>query len=167
MDSSIKVYRIEADEADRFGLLVKTMWMEAKETGSLLGWSGATDEVIEELTSKDVIREILVQNMVYVAEIEGTLVGFAALRLLDDEGGELAGIMVMERYTGRGVGSELFRNVLEAARKAGLSRLIVKTERDNIRAISFYKKMGFKLVKETVEKVADSEVAIVILSLDL
>ncbi len=167
MCSSINIYRIGVDEADRFSLLVKTMWREAKETGSLLGWSGATDEIIEELTSKDVVQEILSQNMVYVAEIEGNLVGFAALRFLSGEEGEVAGIMVMERHTGKGIGSKLFRNVLEAARKAGLSRLIVKTEKDNHRAISFYKKMGFKLIGESVEKTSGTEVDIVILSMNL
>ena len=167
MYSSINIYRVGVDEADRFSNLVKTMWREAKESGSLLGWSGATDEVIEELTSKDVVHEILSQNLVYVAEIKDSLVGFAALKPLNDGEWELAGIMVMEMYTGRGVGSKLFRNILEVARKAGLSRLIVKTEKDNHRAISFYKKMGFKLTGESVEKVSGTEVDIVILSLDL
>lgn len=164
---SINVYRIGVDEAGRFSHLLRIMWREAKETGNLLGWSGATDEVIEGLTRDDVVQEILSQNMVYVAELEGNLIGFGALRVLSDEEGELAGIMVRESYTGMGVGKSLFKSVLDEARRLGLKRLVVKTEKENVRALSFYRKMGFKYVDETVENVHGVDVKITILSLKI
>ena len=167
MRGKIRVYRIGVDETGRLGSLMRLMWREAKESGSLMGWSGASDEVIEELSSVDVLREVVSRNMVFVAEIDGGWVGFAALRPVDDEEGELAGIMVREGYTGMGVGKLLFNSVLDEARRLGLKKLVVKTEKENVRALSFYRKMGFKYVDEAVENVHGVDVRIVILSLEI
>ena len=44
------------------------MWKEAKESGNLMGCSGAFDRVIEELTREDKIEETISSNVVFVAE---------------------------------------------------------------------------------------------------
>ena len=49
----------------------------------------------------------------------------------------------------------------------GLGKLIVKTEKENLRALSFYKKMGFKPVEEDYEEVHGVNVRIVILSIEI
>lgn len=71
------------------------------------------------------------------------IVGFAVNRTVDEATTELAGIIVQERYTGRGVGKALINAAIESASAQGFRSIIVKTEPFNKRAIGFYEASGF------------------------
>jgi len=167
MRGKLEIYKVNLNNISEFSKLIKLMWIEVKKSGNLMGWTGATDEIIDELSDINTLKDIILKNKIFMAKIKDELVGFAALRQLDDEEGELAGIVIRESYTGRGIGSSLFNIILNEARKMGLRRLIVKTEKENLRALSFYSKMGFKPIKEDYEEVHGIDVRIVILSLEI
>ena len=57
---------------------------------------------------------------------------------------ELVTIDALEE--GRGVGTALFDAVVEAAREAGCERVRLVTTNNNLRALAFYQKRGFRLV---------------------
>lgn len=58
--------------------------------------------------------------------------------------GYLADIFVLEKYRGRGIGEELTKRLLEWFKARGMRWIIVGAYTDNVPAIKFWKKMGFK-----------------------
>jgi ribosomal protein S18 acetylase RimI-like enzyme len=63
---------------------------------------------------------------------------------LDSDACEIVTIDALEE--GRGVGTALFEAVQEAARAAGCERIRLVTTNNNLRALAFYQKRGFRLV---------------------
>ena len=52
-------------------------------------------------------------------------------------------LVVLPDRRGRGIGSALLRHVIDSARKEGLTRITLLTDRGNKRAQALYSKMGF------------------------
>ena len=63
-----------------------------------------------------------------VAELDGVVVGCAALRDFGEGLGELRSLSVMEDAYGRGLGELLVRAIVRDAERAGISRLFVITK---------------------------------------
>ena len=62
------------------------------------------------------------------------------------EGGRAAlfeDLVVVPDRRGRGIGSALLRHVIDSARKEGMARITLLTDRGNKRAQALYRKMGF------------------------
>jgi GNAT superfamily N-acetyltransferase len=57
---------------------------------------------------------------------------------------------------GQGIGTSLIEKVAAEARQAGCKRVWLITTNDNLRALEFYQKRGFKLVRVNREAVAES-----------
>lgn len=55
-------------------------------------------------------------------------------------------IGIREQYTGQGIGTRLFTALEDWARTAGVRRLHLTVETDNVRALALYHKMGFEVV---------------------
>ena len=81
---------------------------------------------------------------VWVAELDGVVVGFTSL-LRDPErpAGELEPIVVSRAARGQGIGRALAEQVVAAARAAGLRRLDVKPAARNDGALAFFHELGF------------------------
>ena len=78
----------------------------------------------------------------WVAEREGRPVGLATAASRKD-GWELVLLLATERRAG--VGSMLVDRVLDEARRAGAPRVWVVTTNDNLGALAFYQRAGFRL----------------------
>jgi amino-acid N-acetyltransferase len=63
----------------------------------------------------------------FVAELDGSIVGCAALHVLWEDLAEIRSVAVDPAAQGRGVGSQLVLRVLEVARELGIQRLFVLT----------------------------------------
>jgi ribosomal protein S18 acetylase RimI-like enzyme len=128
-----------------------------------MGFSGATDEAISAIASPDFLEKRLMSpnTRMVVAEETKEVIGFASLRLGKEA--ELSGIVVLQKATGRGIGTRLLRKALDVARKRGYHRLSVKTEASNARAIGFYKKAGFTESHRTNEGVGRDRVPVQVL----
>lgn len=74
---------------------------------------------------------------------DGELVG-AATYIVDGQDAELLTLHAAELFSG--VGSALLTAVRDAARSAGCTRLRVVTTNDNVDALRFYQRRGFRLV---------------------
>lgn len=168
----------EATEADaaRIGSFLRAAWAESGPDAP--GFAGATDEVIDEIARPDAVRARLggpTRRMVIAVgrggdgdiddevddQVGDEVVGFAALRTIDDDATELAGIVVRRAWAGHGVGSELTRRALDLARADGAASLVVRTEVDNTAAIAFYESLDFVRHGRDVERVGDTDVAVV------
>jgi len=139
-------------------------WKEAGPTAP--GWTGATEENVNGLARPDHIRRLLSsrKTRIFLAKQGKEVQGFAATREVDEHTSEIAGIIVRERYVGRGVGTALLRAALAAIWLGRCTEVIVKTERINERATRFYEKNGFAKVGEEQENVDGTKIDLVILS---
>jgi len=87
----------------------------------------------------------------FVAEEDGRPVGFVTYRL-DGRECELTFIAAFERQ--RGVGTALLEAVLDAA--AGCDRIWLATTNDNLDALRFYQRRGFRLTALRPEAVDEA-----------
>lgn len=77
------------------------------------------------------------------AVLHGRVVGLITYRVTSDACEILSLDSLVER---RGIGSALIDAVRELARQAGCKRLALTTTNDNLNALRFYQKRGFRLV---------------------
>lgn len=84
-----------------------------------------------------------------LAEIDGYVVGFAALRIVPcvfyvDPRGELTELFVEQQYRRLGVGQEMLRLAEKIAKEKGVKELFVLTDVTNQVAQSFYISTGYE-----------------------
>lgn len=85
----------------------------------------------------------------FVAEMDGEVVGFMDFGKSRDPRmaeSELHAIYILESAQRRGLGALLFEECVKACRTQGSQSLFVSVLSANTRAVSFYRKMGGKLV---------------------
>ena len=92
-----------------------------------------------------------------LAEIDGQVVGFASLRLVNYLGedapyAEVSELFVMERYRHRGIARTLMSELEARARASGASSLAVLTDADNDAAMALYRAMGFQEFSIALQK---------------
>jgi len=134
-----------------------------------LGWTGATDENIEEIASESFLQGFIGNpNLrVFISKTGEDVVGFCAIRKIDDKLVELAGIIVRQDELGKGFGTDLFETARKEAVVSGFTTMLVKTESTNDRALSFYRGKGFTEEEEVVEEVSGTKVNLTVLKLNL
>jgi putative acetyltransferase len=71
------------------------------------------------------------------------VIGSGALRRLDAEIAELKRMWLLEAYHGQGIGYRLIQQLLDFARNQGYIRIRLQTSPEQIRALAFYRKVGF------------------------
>jgi ribosomal protein S18 acetylase RimI-like enzyme len=130
-----------------------------------LGWAGATEDTIHEISSEEHLMELVSDSKLkfFVSEENGEITGFAVNRVQDGSTIELAGIIVRDDLLGKGIGSLLISQCIESARDAGFASMVVKTEASNERAIGFYMKRGFVRIGNAVETVENSKIDLAML----
>jgi len=131
---SVKLYAATLQDFDG---LIKL----ADELIHLCDWSGRESMLKKSLRDPDC--------KVYVAKIDGKIVGFIELRLFPDfvEGVLIAivqNLIVDKKYRNLGIGGNLLERAIEEAEERNAVELHVWTEFDNQQAINFYIKHGFK-----------------------
>ena len=71
------------------------------------------------------------------------VVGTGAIKRMDESTAELKRLWLLEEYHGQGIGYRVTNLLLEFARERGYSRIRLQTGENQLRAIAFYKKLGF------------------------
>lgn len=82
------------------------------------------------------LRNLLPQG--FVAEMEGTLVGFAALEIYSPKLGEIRSLVVDDELRGRGIGRTLVDACLRRAEERRVYEVMVVTSED-----AFFQRCGF------------------------
>lgn len=159
----------EAGDSDvaAIALFLWELWRESGPDSP--GLTGATEEVIAEIAAPDAIRARIggPERRMFLARVEGTVVGFAATRVIDAAQIELAGIMVLQRMIGRHIGTPLVESAIGSARQLGYKLMKVRTEVDNEPALGFYQARGFAVSSESTEDVEGTQVEVIDLELQL
>ena len=71
------------------------------------------------------------------------VVGSGAMRRLDVETVELKRMWLMETYHGQGIGYRLINRLFDLAREKEYTRVRLQTSPEQLRALAFYRKVGF------------------------
>lgn len=92
-----------------------------------------------------------------LAELDGSVVGFASLRLVNYLGedapyAEISELFVSERYRRLGIARALMTELEKRARAAGASSMAVLTAADNDVALALYRAMGFEEFSIALQK---------------
>ena len=150
-------------DAKALGGFFMRAWKEAGP--GALGFTGATEEAIEEISSERFLLGRLASPNVrmLVAVAGGEVVGFASLRAEGGRSVELSGIVVLQSASGAGVGTRLIRKSSALAARLGYRAVTVRTEAFNKMAIGFYGKNGFTEAGKTTEKVGRVRVELQVL----
>lgn len=82
-------------------------------------------------------------GVIFMAELDGRVVGTCSLLREDDGSYELAKMAVDESARGRGVGRALAEAVIERARGMGITRLELYTNSILVPAVQLYRSLGF------------------------
>lgn len=98
-------------------------------------------------------RQAAANQALYVAELNGVIVGFAIGGENRDKDtypeydGELYAIYSYDHVHGQGVGKSLFKNTARNLAERGFRKMVVSVLSDNP-AVGFYKRMGGKFIGE-------------------
>jgi ribosomal protein S18 acetylase RimI-like enzyme len=83
------------------------------------------------------------ERNVWVAVIDGMVVGFLGM-ILDDDEAEIEPVVVHNSHRDKGVGSALVRTAVKEAEKLGVKYLNVRPVARNAEAMKFFKAKGFE-----------------------
>lgn len=92
----------------------------------------------------------------FVAEVDGKIVGAVWVRIMndyghiDDETPSLA-ISLDKEYRGFGIGTAMMKKILVLLKSRGYSRVSLSVQKANY-AVKLYQKVGFEIVKEHEEE---------------
>jgi ribosomal protein S18 acetylase RimI-like enzyme len=150
---TVDVREAEATDAGAFAAFIRRAWAEAGPGAP--GFAGATDDAIEDIARHDAFIERITdaRQQLFLACDAADVVGFCALRAIDDATVELAGIIVGAGHAGRGIGTMLVERALDAAASHGHRTCVVRTETTNVAARSFYERCGFTDASQGIEVV--------------
>ena len=87
------------------------------------------------------------QRMFWVALIEGQVVGYSGVAVIDDFA-DVATIAVSADHQRKGIGAALFQLILDYANQHEVNRIMLEVRTNNDVAIEMYKKYGFQIVAE-------------------
>jgi len=153
----MEIRKATASDIESFKRFMIQAWDEAGPGAT--GWTGASDERVEQLTSDDFLSSLFTRPnvTVFLAWDNGKVVGFASNRVVDGKTVELSGIVVLESMTGKGIGSRLLDAAVKEVADDGFSQIVVKTEKFNERAIGFYTNKGFEVKDRMVSEMEGVE----------
>jgi len=150
-------------DAKALGVFLTRAWKEAGP--GALGFTGATEDVIREISLADFLVQRIADPKlrIMVADAGGDIVGFASIRAEGPRTAELSGMVVLQSVSGSGIGSRLIQRALRLAAGLGFKIVTVRTEVFNERAIGFYKRNGFIESARATEKVGRMKVPVRVL----
>lgn len=87
------------------------------------------------------------ESWFYVAAAGEGVIGFAQFMMREDKRGDLTRVYVLPEWQGRGAGSRLLKEGLDALSAHGAVEVFVHVEKDNAKGIGFYERKGFRQVR--------------------
>lgn len=120
---------------------------------SLIWFPAQLALIISHSDFRNILRKIYPKYLYFTTgafDKSDNLVGFAHFVLhgysLDNKLIARVGIAVGDDFQGRGIGSQLLLNLIDLAQINGVDKLFLDVYSNNQKAVSLYKKYGFKLV---------------------
>lgn len=148
----IKIYKAKVEDVSEIKKLLYKTWV--------LTYLGLyTQEAIDKITSdwhsmKLLRKQILDQSILFLVAKDGNkIVGMCNTASYIDEGNRIniQRLYIDPKYQRQGIGTILINKVVEAFPKA--HKIDLEVEKKNEKAISFYKKNDYKIVREKIFEV--------------
>jgi N-acetylglutamate synthase-like GNAT family acetyltransferase len=95
--------------------------------------------------SKTNIDKYIFDSAIYVADIDGQIIGCYVLYLVDNDNIEIKNIVVNEKHQGKGMGTFLLNDAIKKAKLKGLKNIIIGTGNSSIGQLYLYQKAGFRI----------------------
>ncbi|OFS61843.1 GNAT family N-acetyltransferase [Nosocomiicoccus sp. HMSC09A07] len=96
--------------------------------------------------SDEMLKKRLDQ-IIFVAEHDEKIIGFINFKETEQPNTyDLSAIYILPDYQGKRIGSRLIAHSIEPIKN--FEKIFLEVEKDNINAVNFYKKLGFKIVDE-------------------
>ena len=119
-------------------------------------WSKPVDEMLVifdkrgEFKDMDEVQSHYFENHgVFLAAMDGDqIIGTGAIRYCSETKCELKRLWLFDKYQGQGIGYRLITTLFEHARGFGYRTIKLLTDRRQIRAINFYRQVGFIFVEQ-------------------
>lgn len=89
----------------------------------------------------------------YILVDDNKLIGTVALKRLGERDAELKRLYLKKKYRGRGLGQKLLNKALDFCRVKGIKRVVLDTNKKQVKAQKLYEKFGFgidKVVNNTI-----------------
>ena len=107
---------------------------------------------VEEQKANIISTDQQPNSVMILATVEDQIIGLGTItsgnKIKARHCGEL-GIVVTEKFQGKGIGSELIRRMIEWCKSNGITTKIqLDTRKDNTMAVELYKKFGFQIEGE-------------------
>lgn len=96
------------------------------------------------------------ENRIYLAEIGGNVAAFLSVELHREEENFIYydDFSVEENYRNKGIGSLLMKEAENYAECKGINKIVLHAEKSNKKAIGFYEKRGFTLLRDEGSRIA-------------
>lgn len=96
--------------------------------------------------SESMVLDYLHRGECFVAEREKQLIGVYVLLPTRPATVELVNVAVKEEYHGKGVGKQLVKHAIRAAKSTGYKTIEVGTGNSSINQLALYQKCGFRVI---------------------
>lgn len=108
---------------------------------------GIQNRFLAQAYSDEMMFRRLEHSLIFVAEVEGKVVGFANYGKTNDaKEAELAAVYILPAYQGFGIGSAFLKAGIQALN--GIQSIIVEVEKENDVGKKFYLAKGFHVIAE-------------------
>jgi len=98
--------------------------------------------------SDESMKQRIERSIVYVAEVEDKVVGFANYSTVRDGGKvELAAIYLYPEYQGKGIGTRLLQEAVKELN--GIKEIYINVEKENKIGMTFYEAKGFEILNDS------------------
>ena len=84
---------------------------------------------------------------VWVAEVEGELVGFGCLHLVDSNTAEIRRVRINHQHRGKGLGKSIIKQIEDYCSASNISKVLVDTDDRFEAAKSMYSGMGYNICR--------------------
>lgn len=96
--------------------------------------------------SREVVERYIGNSDIYLARLDGKVVGEYVLTKTDDSTTELKNIAVDKEYQGKGIGKQLVLDAIKKAKEAGFKTIEVGTGNSSFSQLALYQKCGFRII---------------------
>lgn len=139
------------EDAPAIQAVARASWHAAY--GSILGASQVEKRVDSWFAPETLVTDDIEPDdrPLFVAIVDGSVVGFAEAVPVDEDTASLYRIYVAPDHWGDGIGSALLDRVETALRERGIDRLTLSVFAANDRATDFYESVGFERTETTYD----------------
>ncbi len=146
MEETLVIRSADLEDINAIGFLAYQTWPTAYK--DILSFE-QLQYMLQTMYSPAALQEQMLHqhHHFFVAEIEGNEVGFTSYSEIEPGVFKIHKIYILPDLQGKGVGKALIDTVIEESKDAGATRIQLNVNRNN-KAIEFYLRNGFSIIKE-------------------